>query len=461
MTWDPSLDGFIAVLANSSYGPSGSVPAWTFLYRSGRWSNLSSSLELPATPSSGQGAYTAALAWDAASNYVVLVTGCDAAGSTSAVKKSPQDFTWTFSGSVWTNVSGSSVIPNLYSEGGLSLTWDTGDSELVLEGATNHWATANGLALTTTYTFADGVWTNRTPTWSGPCTGAVSSPCVPSTPEPPGNDGGQFLSAWGNGVVDLGGDNLSQTCYYSPYVWFWQDNRWSNVTSGGNWPLNGNCAGTGSLKVWDPISSQMDISGNSYELIGGTVGPDTVVTFGGTALFGSTYASPMNLTGWCLGGLSNCPLLSYAVTGPAPSNVTSVSGSGASCGEIRLLWTNPTPPSYASLVNDTVDVFHDGALVYSVSAGGPFSSATVMGLSCGTADTCSVQAWFSTGQVSPASAGVLCATAGAVGLFGFLSSITASSLDLALIIFIALAVVIAYALTRHRHGGGRRVGGRK
>lgn len=433
MAWDPAENGFIAVASNNTYPTN---PGWTYLYSGGHWSNLSYSLPFKALPpGGGHGeAGTCSMVWDPLDDELVLVF-------TSTVNfQDYPEWTWTFHGAGWTNISSTAGYPNLYTEGGLAMAWDPSDGEVVLEGAPDLWG-ATGEGPATTYTFSGGRWTNWT--WM--------------TPQPPGDDGGQLLSAWGNGVVELGGDNLSSFCYWSPYVWYWQDNRWTNITTLGNWPLTGNCGGSGPLRIWDPITGVYDSSGNSYGLIGGEVAPGTIVTFGGSGIFSSFFANAMNTTAWCLGSLSGClPFSSPAPTGSWTNQV------GLPCSAARLEWVNPTPPSGTTLVNDTVYVYaSNGTLVQKVGTGGAATSLVVYSLACDSLYSFSVQAWFSSGQASPLSGALSFLTAAAPGTIGptLLGGSPVDWLAFLLLAALVLGVVVAVR-SRSRRSKGREIGRR-
>ena len=438
MAWDPAEGGFIAVASNNTYP---SNPGWTYLYSGGVWSNLTYVVPFEAPSTGGVG--TCKMAWDPADAELVMVY------SSGFSAPATPEWTWTFAGSGWTNISANSVTPNLYTSAAFAMAWDPSDSELVLEGATNGWATTAGLQLTTTYTFSGGAWTNRTPTWTNCAT--ETSPCAPSTPEPPGNDGGQLLSTWGYGVVDIGGYNLSSgtSCYYSPYVWYWQHDQWSNLTAGGKWPLTGNCAGTGPLSVYVPGTKAYYASGNSYGLLAGPIGAGSILAFGGSGIVNMVdgEGTAMNATDWSL---------SFP-----PATGIGASSSGSTCNSVQVSWTNPTPPSGSSLLNDTLEVLSPtGAVVATVSTGGPAQSATATGLSCGSAYTCSIEAWFSGGVASPFSTGIACDTAASLG--GLLSVLQSPAGLSVLAVLFALAVVaLVVSSRRHKRGApSRRVGGR-
>jgi hypothetical protein len=432
MAWDPEENGFIAVASNNTYPAN---PGWTYLYAGGHWTNLSYSIPFKALPpGGGHGeAGTCSMVWDPADHELVLVF-------TSTVNfQDYPEWTWTFGGSGWTNISATAGYPNLYTEEALGMAWDPSDAEVVLEGAPNQWGT-DGEGPATTYTFSAGRWTNWT--WM--------------SPQPPGDDGGQFISTWGNGVVELGGDNLSSFCYWSPYVWYWQDNRWTNITPDGNWPLNGNCDGSGSLRIYDPVTGVYDSSGNYYSPIGGEVGPDTIVTFGGSGIFSSFFANAMNATAWCLSGLSSC--LPFAL--PSPSGTWS-NQVGLPCSAARLEWVNPTPPNGTTLVNDTVYVYAaNGTIAQKVSTGGAATSVVVYGLACNSLYSFSVQAWYSSGAASPLSGALSFLTASAPGAIGL--SFPGGSAGAWLLLLVVAVTVLATAVwlvsRRSKRSGGRRIG---
>jgi PKD repeat protein len=142
MDWDPLLSG---IVMTGGSDVNGAVTSGTWLFSGGTWQNITSTTGgLLASPPATFGA----LAWDPATQSIDYVGGCtnDTCGSV-------WDGIWTLGASgTWTS---SIAFGFLYGE---SMAYDVTDQEMVVFGGFETPTTQ----LNETWTYAGGVWTNRT-----------------------------------------------------------------------------------------------------------------------------------------------------------------------------------------------------------------------------------------------------------------------------------------------------------
>jgi hypothetical protein len=144
MSFDPSLDRFVVFGAQM-----------TWVFSNSTWTNVTSEAVQP------EPSVDPAFAWDPADNYTLLFGGGEPSTGIGI------NYTWEFKGNVWTNISDESPshpATNLYwfdhnnstpaTPDDSAATFDAADGYLVLLHEQ-----LRGFP-TTTWTFADGVWTN-------------------------------------------------------------------------------------------------------------------------------------------------------------------------------------------------------------------------------------------------------------------------------------------------------------
>lgn len=141
--------------------------AVTWTYHDGQWSNISATAQ---TPETAHGNFR--MVYDAADGYVLLFGGATVFSSGHPARS--LNDTWTFSGGLWRNVTG--TVTGAPPPGLLGLmAYDSLDHEVVLFGGTPA-TQRNGT--NDTWTFAHGVWSNTTVPGPPPFAGVSYTPSV-------------------------------------------------------------------------------------------------------------------------------------------------------------------------------------------------------------------------------------------------------------------------------------------
>ncbi|MCI4319719.1 MAG: hypothetical protein L3K23_06285 [Thermoplasmata archaeon] len=203
MTYD-AADGYVLAVSlndsagplNNTYGPS--LLTWKFA--AGNWSLLTTTGAVPAT-------YAPGLVYDAHDAYVLLYGGRLMDTSTTFGWVSNQ--TWSYKAGVWTNLSTAApfavVFPNL--------VYDAADEYVVLYDEAGLSPTDPNGTLQTTWTYAAGLWTNRT-------AGAGN---------PPAWWGEMAYDAADHYVLYFGGYTLTNQLINATYTF--HGGSWSNITA--------------------------------------------------------------------------------------------------------------------------------------------------------------------------------------------------------------------------------------
>ncbi len=171
MTWDPLGGFFLALSGMTTLGATGGV---TWEFSNHQWSNLSIDI-----PDFGG---TCAMAWDYADNEAVAYFP-NAAFSAA--------YTYVWSGEGWNDVTNSSGTPSLGCVAGNGMAWDAFDRKVVSFGG--ELACSTNRNVNWTWGFSGGVWTNLT-------TGLVPEPPAGSFDEIAGVSGGVLLMTEGSTV---------------------------------------------------------------------------------------------------------------------------------------------------------------------------------------------------------------------------------------------------------------------
>ena len=154
MAYDPS-ENVVVLFGGASNPPSGGVTVYgdTWVYESGLWVNLTSSLRVAPSPR-----FDAAFAYDPVDGYLVLFGG----GGVGSVALGD---TWIFQGMQWTQLTPTVSPPAL---GGGTMTYDAQTGTLLFFGGGS-----SGTFSAETWTFSGGQWT-QVPT-TGPVPNARAS----------------------------------------------------------------------------------------------------------------------------------------------------------------------------------------------------------------------------------------------------------------------------------------------
>jgi hypothetical protein len=123
----------------------------TWVFANGSWKNLTSKLTVH--PS---GRWRSNMAYDAKDGYVVLFGGTDSSGN-------PLSDTWKFVGNKWTDLT-STVTGSPLGRYRFTMAYDAADNEVVTFGGCA--TTVTNCADDSTWTYAAGAWANITPTTS-------------------------------------------------------------------------------------------------------------------------------------------------------------------------------------------------------------------------------------------------------------------------------------------------------
>ena len=169
LSYDPALGGMLLFGGGEGNVPAGSFSNWlafndTWLYASGAWSNLTVADNLTLHP---PGEYGVGMAYDAATQQMVLLGGENSTGNGAGVCN-PVDLEWTFANGTWTNRTASaSPFPDgsngLYDMG---MVWDSALNGIVVFGGI---VNAPGCPSTNqTWLLGPSGWTNLTPVLTGP-----------------------------------------------------------------------------------------------------------------------------------------------------------------------------------------------------------------------------------------------------------------------------------------------------
>ena len=169
MTWDPLGDYFLALSGMTALGATGGV---TWAFSNHQWTNLSTDI-----PDFGG---TCAMAWDYADNEAVayfINAAFDAA------------YTYVWTGEGWNDITNSSGTPALGCVAGNGMAWDAYDREVVSFGGQRACSTSRNVNWT--WAFSGGVWTNLT-------SELVPEPPAGQFNEIAGVSGGVFLMTEGS-----------------------------------------------------------------------------------------------------------------------------------------------------------------------------------------------------------------------------------------------------------------------
>jgi hypothetical protein len=228
ITYDQA-DGYVLLFGGTTWNGS-AVFNDTWSYVGGSWTRVLTSNSPPGR------AYTT-MTYDAADGYVLLFGGADTSGFLND--------TWAYSGGVWWDPVTSTTAPaERYAE---SMAYDSEDGYVVLFGGDNP---VSSVALTDTWTYSAGVWTNITATAStGPAYGSWGS-LVDDT--------------YDGYLVYFGGCDSGSYCS-SVYV---TNQTWSFV--GGSWTELFPARNPGQLVFQ---SEAFDPPDNSVVVFGGVMGP--------------------------------------------------------------------------------------------------------------------------------------------------------------------------------------------
>ncbi|HZY92988.1 MAG TPA: kelch repeat-containing protein [Thermoplasmata archaeon] len=192
MSWD-SVDGYAVLFGGSNAQGNYLNDTWKFV--GGHWHRMT-------TPVAPVGRRSFGMAYDAADGYVVLFGGHTKRGVGGAYGF--LNDTWTFTGGRWTEVYAADS-PSVRAEP--NMAWDGGDSYVLLFGG---YSNDHAPALRDTWSFAAGVWTNRT-----------------TTGGPGGRDGaGIDYNATGGYVLMFGGHSRGKQ--YND-TWVYYAGAWSQL----------------------------------------------------------------------------------------------------------------------------------------------------------------------------------------------------------------------------------------
>jgi PKD repeat protein len=180
----------------------------TWVYRDGAWINITAQSATHPSPR-----FAAAMAFDAVTGTVILTGGCQLGDPGPAYPD-----TWSFTGGNWTNITTTAGMPDPVCVGDLS--WDAGDSELVMWGGytTNYFI--GGHTDPDTWVYKDGLWSN------------VSATAGPNAPYPDMMWGGSAPDpAAGGGIVVFGGIAYPSPPAHPSPTYVFSSGTWTNVTS--------------------------------------------------------------------------------------------------------------------------------------------------------------------------------------------------------------------------------------
>ncbi len=223
LAYDTALSELIlfggVVRGSGSASTTGAYTNYTWAFSGGTWTNLTSSAGAAPEPR-----FDSTMAYDIASNEMVLFGGAVGDAPTAASAKAIQR-TWVFSSSgVWSNISSSlSVQPTARDEA--SMAYDAAEKEVVLFGGTG----PKDRILNDTWIFRGGKWENIT-SWSkiqpdgstfGDEEGLRGAQMVYDASE-------QTLVLWGG--QDIAGQSLTSIDDMSNETYIFGSQNWTNVT---------------------------------------------------------------------------------------------------------------------------------------------------------------------------------------------------------------------------------------
>ncbi|MCI4324025.1 MAG: PKD domain-containing protein [Thermoplasmata archaeon] len=169
-----------------------------------------------------------AMAWDPASNSLILYGGCPPTGkyySTPCSSVIPESDTWSWNASTmsWTKIS---VLAGVSQDlGGAAMTWDAADQYLVRFGGMELNAAGFDLGTgNTTWTYSSSNWTQLHPATSPPRRFLAGMTFVPGP-------GGNISSGY---VLMFGGLSCRTTCATGTYLndtWEYSGGVWTDVTN--------------------------------------------------------------------------------------------------------------------------------------------------------------------------------------------------------------------------------------
>lgn len=204
MAWDPADH---EVVMFSGFGELNRPydDTWTYNLTTSTWTNVTSLGPQPPPRAGG------VMVYDPVGGVVMLYGGISVHPNGFQF---PTSCTWTFHAGIWTNITGtlSSSPPRWFLP---AYTTDTWDHEDILYGGITFTATGLQIFSGLTYTYANGVWTNLTP----------------SLAQSPGLwiYGGFTDDPADNGALYNGGA-LAYSSYFADVTWVFHANTWTNVT---------------------------------------------------------------------------------------------------------------------------------------------------------------------------------------------------------------------------------------
>jgi hypothetical protein len=148
-------DGYLLMYGGQGTAGHGALgDTWEF--SNGVWTNVTSRVPQPAPSAAG------AFAYDTGDGYAVLFSGI---GPNKVAKgtghtETTDNYTWTYSAGVWTNITGAVTPPPRF---GAAIAYDPVDGYVVMFGGLASTG-AHVPTLKDTWTFEGGVWTNITKT---------------------------------------------------------------------------------------------------------------------------------------------------------------------------------------------------------------------------------------------------------------------------------------------------------
>jgi hypothetical protein len=195
---DDPHDGYVLTFGGAD--ANGDATDWTYSFRDGTWTNLSS--PLTATPPARWGA---AMAYDVADQEDVLFGGCQGAHCNPVLGD-----TWVYANGSWSDVTstaGTAPSPR----GWVAMAWDSTDNELILFGGYDG-GIHGGTSYNDTWGFVHGHWTNLTAGLSG---GGPSRRTQFA-----------FASVPSGGLVLFGGANANFAD-----TWTFSNDTWRNISA--------------------------------------------------------------------------------------------------------------------------------------------------------------------------------------------------------------------------------------
>ncbi|HEV2317423.1 MAG TPA: kelch repeat-containing protein [Thermoplasmata archaeon] len=251
-----SLDSYLVLFGGTTgFIAGGRFFADTWTYSGGLWTNVTSSQNASPSPR----AY-ASMSYDTALKAIILFGG---ENSTRAFND-----TWEFTGGHWTNITGF-VGPPPSARGGAGLTWDSGDSYLLLFGGSGCGSPLTSAAL------CNDTWRLSTGTWSelSKSSPPTSRTGVAMADDPPI---GAVVMYGGYGVLSCTTFSGSSSCIFGDLnqTWLFDAGTWTNATASS--PSN---------------PGPIELAGSAYDAVRGAI----LLFGGGTTRVGP---SPEQLSWW-------------------------------------------------------------------------------------------------------------------------------------------------------------------